>query len=372
MDRKKILICGGHLSPALALIEELKEIKNLELVYVGRKYSLEGDLALSLEYKTINSLGVKFIELSPGRIPRVFSKEMILSLSKIPFGIIRSFIIISQEKPDIVLSFGGSVAFSLSIVAFFKKVNVVTHEQTKVMGLTNRIISMFARFTCLSWPDTKYAQNSKFIVMGNIIRKNDNEKEKSIIQFGNPNLPLLYITGGSQGSKSINEIVKVSLFNLLKTFRIIHQCGMADNSEDFRSLQKIKSSLPLNVKNNYSLWRMLSPSQAIIAIKSSDFIIGRSGANTVTEIATCGKPAIFIPLPWSADNEQLENAKWLMKKGSAIVLEQKDLTSDKFIKAVNIFYSNINNYQKYAVNIKKTISVDGINKFKTLIMSLIQ
>lgn len=68
MDKKKILICGGHLSPALAVIEELKGNNKFELIYAGRKHSLEGDSALSLEYKTVTSLGLKFIELNPGRL----------------------------------------------------------------------------------------------------------------------------------------------------------------------------------------------------------------------------------------------------------------------------------------------------------------
>lgn len=371
MDKKKILICGGHLSPALALIEGLMENNKFELIYAGRKHSLEGDCALSLEYKTISSLGLKFIELNPGRLSRIFTRKAIRSLCKIPLGLVRSFIIISREKPDIVISFGGHVAFSLSIAAYLNRVIVVTHEQTRVMGLTNRIISKFAGFTCLSWPNTRYADNNKFIITGNLIRKID-DKNDGLLHFGDRNLPLVYITGGSQGSKSINGIIRDSLLPLLTNYRIIHQCGMAENSADYHALQRVKSTLPINIKNNYSVWEILTPSQAIAAIKSSDFIIGRSGANTVTEIALLGKPAIFIPLPWSAENEQGENAKWLVENGSAIILTQKELTADKFVQAVDNFHSNIRSFLKYALELKKTIPVDGVYKLKKIIISSVK
>lgn len=373
MDKKKILICGGHLSPALVLITELRENSKLELIYVGRKHPLEGDKALSLEFKTISSLGLKFIELSPGRLSRIYTVKAIISLCKIPFGLVRSFIIISQEKPDLVISFGGYVAFSLALVAFFKRVTVITHEQTRVMGLTNRIISKFAKFTCLSWPKTRYAENNKFIITGNLIRKIDKKNvENNSLQFGDRNLPLIYITGGSQGSQFINGIVKDCLLQLLPNFRIIHQCGMAENSADYHALQLLKSKLTNNLQKNYSVWEILSPFQAIAAVKLSDFIIGRSGANTVAEIALSGKPAIFIPLPWSAENEQSENARLLVENGSAIILTQKNLTADKFVSEVNSFQADSGKFQKCALELRKTIPVDGVYKIKKIIESLIR
>lgn len=373
MAEKKILICGGHLSPALALVEELRKNKELELVYAGRKHSLEGDRALSLEYKTVTSLGLKFIEFNPGRLSRIFSKETILSLCRIPWGLVRSFIIINREKPDVVISFGGYVAFPLAISAYIKNVMVITHEQTRVMGLANRIISKFAVFTCLSWPKTRFACSDKFIVTGNLIRKiEENKDENNDFAFGDRNLPLIYITGGSQGSQFINEIVKEGLPALLKNFRIIHQCGMADNSANYHALQTIKSKLPENLKKNYAVWEILTPSKAIAAIRLSDLVIGRSGANTVTEIALLGKPAIFIPLPWSAENEQSENARWLAEKGSAIILTQKDLTADKFVREVNNFHANAGKFRQSASELKKTIPVDGVYKFKKIIISAVR
>lgn len=369
MDNKKILICGGHLSPALALIEELRKNKKIELIYIGRKYPLEGDRALSLEYKTISSLDLKFIPFNPGRISRFFTKEAIVSLCKIPAGLVKGYQIINHEKPDMVISFGSYVALPLALAAFFKKVNVITHEQTRMMGLTNRIISKFARYTCLTWPINQSISSNRFIITGGLLRKIDNENDE-IVNFGDTNLPLIYITGGSQGSRSINKIVSECLNSLLKHFRLIHQCGMAENSADYREIKIMISKLPKNIQKNYSLSEMLSPDRALKVIRASEFIIGRSGANTVMEIAVSGKPAVFIPLPWSAENEQYENARWLAEKGSALILPQNDLTADKFIAAVNNFQANIRIYQKHALELKTTVPGDGVDKFKKIIFSL--
>src|SRR3989344_438508 len=99
----KIVLAGGHLSPALSVLQALPE--DAEVLFVGRKYALEGDDALSLEYKTMKELNIPFVNLNTGRLQRRLSRYTLPSLFKLPFGIAKSFLALIKFKPDIVIGF---------------------------------------------------------------------------------------------------------------------------------------------------------------------------------------------------------------------------------------------------------------------------
>src|SRR3989339_499065 len=145
----KIIIIGGHLAPALSVLEALP--KNTQVLFVGRKYALEGDNALSLEYNTITSLNIPFVGLNTGRLQRKITRFTLFSLLKLPFGIIKSFLILIDFKPDVVVGFGGYVSIPVTFCAFVLRIPVVIHEQTMEAGLTNRLVSRFAKKICISW-----------------------------------------------------------------------------------------------------------------------------------------------------------------------------------------------------------------------------
>ena len=105
----RVIIIGGHLSPALSIIEKLP--KTDKVLFIGRKYVFEGDQALSLEYKTIQSLKIPFVNLITGRLQRKFTKHTIPSLLKLPYGFMRSILALIKFQPDVVLSFGGYLSF---------------------------------------------------------------------------------------------------------------------------------------------------------------------------------------------------------------------------------------------------------------------
>jgi len=333
----KIMICGGHFSPALAVIEELIKNDDYQIYYVGLKKSLEGDKALSLEYLTIRRLEIPFLSITTGRLQRFISLNTLPSLIKTPIGLIQSLLIIQKIKPDIILSFGGFVALPVTLAGWLMNVRIITHEQTSVLGLANRIICKYAKILCLSFKDTKkVSERTKFAVTGNPIRKDFFQIHKSdICNFGNNKLPLIYITGGSQGARSINKILSKIVSKMINKYRIIHQCGEANNQTDYKLLLKVKDNLPLKSQSNYMIFTHVPPNKVAEIMYNSSLIIGRSGANTVTEIGIMNKPAILIPLPWSADNEQFFNALVLEKYGLAKIIKQKDLKEDLLIQTID-------------------------------------
>ena len=307
----KIILIGGHLSPALSVLEALP--KNTKVLFIGRKYAMEGDNALSLEYKTITSLKIPFVGLNTGRLQRKLTKYTLLSLLKIPFGIIKSFLILIRFRPDVVVGFGGYVSIPVIFCAFLLRIPVVIHEQTLGAGLANRLVSRFAKKICLSWDSSKeYFPQDKIVMTGNPIRKFPIFHNKFSL-FKN-NLPTIYITGGSLGSHTINILIEGIISELLEKYNIIHQSGDTYEYRDFERMEEIRMNLPEKLRDNYILKKFIDPSQIGDLLNLSSLVISRSGMNTVTELIYFEKPALLIPLPFSQNNGRermralLENA----------------------------------------------------------------
>ena len=342
--KQRILITGGHLTPALAVIEQLPK-KEWDIVYVGRKYALEGDDALSAEYTTITVRNIHFRPLRTGRLQRSFTIYTIGSMIKIFRGLRESFNIVKEVQPAVVLSFGGYVALPIALSAWILGVPVVTHEQTMQPGLTNRIIGRFARFICVSYPHTvKFFPQHKTVCTGNPLRASLFKDSKGLPISSTA--PLLYITGGSLGSQSINSAVMPILGSLLERFAIIHQCGGAQNNQDYKNLQKSVAMLPKALRDRYYVVPFIDPQHIGWILRTAAVVIGRSGANTITELIAFAKPSVLIPLPWSAGGEQLRHAQFLNSRGGALVLPQNTLHPAALEAAINQVFTHRNSYKE--------------------------
>ena len=133
----KVLITGGHFSPAYSLIKELGARRH-EVIIAGRRYPFEGDKTESLEYAIAKEENLPFYEIKTGRFQRKFTAYTITSLLKAPIGFLTSIKILSEAKPNIVLTFGGYIGLPISLAAQFLGIPVVLHEQTQKAGLASK------------------------------------------------------------------------------------------------------------------------------------------------------------------------------------------------------------------------------------------
>ncbi|MBI2613639.1 MAG: UDP-N-acetylglucosamine--N-acetylmuramyl-(pentapeptide) pyrophosphoryl-undecaprenol N-acetylglucosamine transferase [Candidatus Levybacteria bacterium] len=350
----KVVLIGGHLSPALSVLDALP--KDTEVLFIGRKYAFEGDNALSLEYKTITSMHVPFIGLNTGRLQRKITRFTLFSLLKLPFGIIKSFFILIEFRPDVVVGFGGYVSVPVIISAFVLRIPVVIHEQTMEAGLGNRIVSRFAKKICISWQTSRiYFPNSKIVLTGNPIRKFSiwNSPAGGKFSIFNNKLPTIYVTGGSSGSHFINVAIEGVIEELLKKYNIIHMVGDAHEYHDFDRLKQLRDGLPVNLRDNYILEKFIEPSEVGDLMRSSSLIISRSGMNIVSELIYFEKPALLIPLPFSQNNEQLKNARFLQNLGIGKILQQNDADSKKLLQAISLMFNNLDKYKINDQELKK-------------------
>ncbi len=344
--RRTICITGGHLTPALAVIEKILEAKKpWDIVWVGRATSLGETHVPSEEKQVVEKMGIRFIGIASGRFNRFFSLGIIREGIRLILGFFQACKICLTIRPDIVFSFGGYVGFPMVIAAWLFGIPVVVHEQTHVLGFANRVGSLVATLTLLSFENTKYTKNiHNTIVTGLPVRSSFFSKTRKI-SIAVPNeKPLLYITGGTTGAKSLNLLVFPIVEKLTRDFVVVHQTG----TQSLEQATSAQDKLPEKQKRLYLPFAYIQTDDVAWIMQHMELIIARSGANTTAEVAVLQKRAIFIPLPWSADNEQWKNAEWYKTSGNCRILNQKSTTSDSL-------YETITKTSSTPVNRKKSI-----------------
>lgn len=353
----KVLITGGHMGPAVAVIEALP--KGIDVVYVGRMHSFEGDKGFSLEYQTITKMGIPFIPLTTGRVQRVFTPHTLPSLLKIPRGFWEAVRILRKEKPDVILGFGGYLSFPIGVAGKLLGIPLVIHEQIRKAGMANQLLSIIADKICISWETSKaYFPQSKVVLTGNPLLPFNKETSLS---FPSGKAPLLVIVGGSAGSHALNVLVEGSLLQLLPHYRIFHQTGEAVEFGDFQRLQKIKSDLPPELQGRYKVVTFIPPASVWGVLDKADGVVSRSGINTITMLLVLQKKSLLIPLPYGQKNEQLENALFLKKEGIAHVFDQQSATPSSFVQAITAMMEmkgnrHLANYKHLHVNAAEKIA----------------
>lgn len=339
-NKPKVLITGGHLTPALAVAEELEErIGKDHLIWVGTKYTTTENTETSAEFNTISRLGFRFVNLNSGKLFRKWNKFTIKSalynLYLIPVGFVRAAKIIYKEQPDIVMSFGGYLAVPICFWARLKSIKVYTHEQTLTTGLANKIVARFSSKVFVSWKENlKDYSEDKAVFTGNplpdIFKKAYKLPQKKLF---NNDLITIMITGGNQGSHRINEAVKPILLKLLRNCNVIHQSGNTSPTYDYTELKKLEEKFK-DMRGKYLVYDYDSTIDHALQMRNSDLVISRAGANTITVLSLYKQKAILIPIPWSSKNEQLLNAKYYEKTGLGTVLEQDKLTPDSLLTLI--------------------------------------
>lgn len=354
----KILITGTHLTPALAVIEELKKNYHAEIVYVGRKTTLEGDSALSVESQIMPGMGVKFISLTTGRLQREFTLYTIPSLFKIPIGLLQSLYIILSEKPDVVLSFGGYVAVPIILSSWLFSIHIIIHEQTLVSGLTNKITAFFADKIATSFNSTS---QGKTILTGNPIRQEILRPLKKISPDFNKlfkiskkeKIPTILIMGGNQGSHVINKTIEQCLDKLLKKACIIHISG--DNKYgDFERLKVLEGG-------RYLVRKWIGDEFGTILSKI-DLAICRAGINTLSELAYFRIPALVIPIPYLYQDEQNTNAKYFASLGLVRILPQSLLSTDSLLKNIKLILNDLNQLKEKNRRVREVVNIDAARR----------
>ncbi len=348
----KILVTGGgsagHISPALATIQAIREIAvrdkfDVEFLYLGSAHGMERDIVVAAQ---INYVGVQ-----TGKLRRYISFENAVDQLRLPLGVLQSLRAISAFQPDIVFSTGGYVSVPPVIAASILRKPILIHEQTVQIGLANRIAAKLATRIALSFESAREelpaTQREKTFVTGNPLRSQifggEQSEAKSLCGFDpeDDQLPTLYVTGGSQGARILNRSVEDVLPKLLEKYRIIHQCGRqpANDEQDFDRLQRALGVLPVQQQKRYFVSRFFGEEiKHVFAL--ADLVVSRAGAGTVAELCALGKPAIYIPLVPTGGDEQTRNAQMCERVGAAAIICQDEMSGARLLKEVGGLLGN--------------------------------
>jgi len=317
----KILIgsggTGGHIYPALAFANYIiAQDSNNQVVFIGTEKGMESRIIplSGFTLLTINARGFN----RGGKSILPFIKE----LKK---GIRQSKKIIDDFQPDVVIGTGGYVSAPLVLASIIKRIPTVLHEQNVIPGLANRFLAPWAKAVCVSFVQT----SSKFLVKRNV-RLTGNPRASEVYNLvldkknsrkNNASGILLVVYGGSHGSLKINSVIAEYIMknDLPQGTEMVFVTG----ERYYKNIMEKVSPVSGKVKIEAYLDNMPE------VLARAGLVITRSGATTIAEISALGIPAILIPSPNVANNEQYFNARALSDCGAAVMIEEKDLSEGR-------------------------------------------
>jgi UDP-N-acetylglucosamine--N-acetylmuramyl-(pentapeptide) pyrophosphoryl-undecaprenol N-acetylglucosamine transferase len=307
---------GGHTSPALAVIEELRNRDpRLLLQWVGKKGSIEERVA--------RREGIPFRALPMEGWTRKISLSMIRMGIKLCYSIIRVWMYIRVFQPDAVFGVGGYVSLPALWVAQRMGIPTFSHEQNKRLGLANRMCAHKLTTLFLSYEDTLgIPEDTTQKLTGNPVRSafyGSTDPSEARRRLGlREDIPVILIVGGSQGARRLNEAMKDLVQRCEKDqFQFIWSTGPAD-VDQYRNLAE-------NAPCTVQVYPYIEDMALVCA--AADLMVSRAGASTTSELAILGKPAILVPYPHATDNHQEHNARAFEKAGAARVLLDEDCDS---------------------------------------------
>ena len=303
---------GGHVFPALAVAQSLQE-KGWAVSWLGTQKGLESRVIpeQGIEIDWLSVAGVR----GKGLLSKV---SAVLLLVKACFQAVS---LLRKRKPDVVLGMGGFVAGPGGLMAKLLGIPLVIHEQNRVPGTTNRLLARIANRVLEAFPKS-FNGKLQAQCTGNPLRKPFlNLPERAVKPAGQP-LNIL-VVGGSQGAQILNEVVPEAIA-LLANVAVIHQTGAVMVEQVREHYQR----LGVNAEVQAFIEEM------IVVYQWADLVICRAGAMTVSEVAACGIPAIFIPLPSAIDDHQTANARYLTDANAASILMQKDLNPQSLAEQI--------------------------------------
>jgi UDP-N-acetylglucosamine--N-acetylmuramyl-(pentapeptide) pyrophosphoryl-undecaprenol N-acetylglucosamine transferase len=318
----KIIIAGGgtggHIFPALAIANALKyQMPAIEILFVGALGKMEMEKIPAAGYTIVG------IDIAG------YNRSSLIKNIELPLKLIKSFFqvrkILKSFKPDAVIGVGGYSTFPVLRSAQTANIPTFIHEANSLPGKSNMILGKRATeiFVPVEGME-KYFPAEKIKITGNPVRNIFSKKipkNEALEFFGlKPSFKTVFVMGGSLGAKSINETVEENIdFFKKNNLQLIWQTG-----KNYAAKAAKVEEERMNIWTNAFIDKMDN------AYAASDVVVARAGAMTIAEICVVGKPAIFVPFPFAAEDHQTANALTLINKKAALMVPDAKAKSELF------------------------------------------
>lgn len=329
---------GGHIFPALAIANALKKAEpGIEILFVGAKGKME--------MEKIPEAGFKIVGLTIAG----YNRSSLMKNIALPFKLVKSFFevtaILKKFKPDAVIGVGGYSSFPVLRIAQARSIPTFIHESNSLPGKSNIMLGKRAKEIFVAADKMeKYFPANKTVLTGNPVRAVFSEKipkVEALKFFGlNPEMKTIFVTGGSLGAKSINEAIELNIDAFKKhNLQLIWQTGKPFAGRAAKAEED---------RNN--IWTNAFINKMEYAYNAADVVVSRSGAMAIAELCVMGKPAVFVPYPFAAEDHQAANAMMLVEKKAGLMIRDEEVKT-KLIDAVVGLVNNATMLKTFESNI---------------------
>jgi UDP-N-acetylglucosamine--N-acetylmuramyl-(pentapeptide) pyrophosphoryl-undecaprenol N-acetylglucosamine transferase len=330
----KILVAGGgtggHIYPAVAVIESLRALSNsVDVVFVGTGSGLESGI--------VPSMGYRMYKIVARPLPRRKGPGFVIPALLAGVGLIQSFFVLLRERPDAVIGTGGYASGPCVLAASLAGTPTLYIEPNRVPGRTTMLLSRFVDEVALGFQECVrfFRKGTNLRVTGVPVRPGLMEiaKADGIGRFGlDRGRKTVFVFGGSRGASSINKAVvdAVRVLGRRDDLQFIVQTGAADYEYVSRLLDG--ASIPCKV---YPYIEDIG-----YAYAAGDLVISRAGAVTIAELTARGLPAVLVPYPYATGRHQDSNALALAEKEAAFVINDKDLSGERLAETIDCIVSD--------------------------------
>jgi UDP-N-acetylglucosamine--N-acetylmuramyl-(pentapeptide) pyrophosphoryl-undecaprenol N-acetylglucosamine transferase len=327
---------GGHLFPALALVEEFKRRdESTEIIFIGGRRGLEEKVVPEYGYE-LELLDVESLKKRQGL-------NRLRAIYKAVKGTFKALGILRRIRPDGVIGSGSYSSGPVVLAARLLGVKTVILEQNALPGLTNRLLGRIVDRVYTAFEQAgEYFPPGRTVLAGNPIRRGIMEVEEEKAPNGKFNL---LVFGGSQGATTINAAFLDAteyLTDIWNSLRVIHQAGM----EGYGAAEAAYRRKGLKVELHRFIDDMAS------AYASADLVVCRAGATSIAEITALGIAAILVPYPFSTDDHQEVNARHLAERGAAVMIKQEELTGSTLAGTIRKFFEDRAELERVKASVK--------------------
>lgn len=343
---------AGHVNPLLAVADELVRTKVAtaeEILVVGTAEGLEARLVPEAGYTLVTTQRLP--------LPRRLSVEAVLFWPKFVWAVIQVVGYVRRHQADVLAGFGGYASAPGYVAAWLCRIPVVVHEANAVPGFANRLGARLTRYTAVAFNRTRIP-HARVLGMPMSRAITHPVGKPSVSQarteWGlSPRKKTLLVTGGSQGSVTINSTVTAVVEDILALgWQVLHIVG-------------IKNPVPDNLPEGYVVVPYCTQMEK--AFRAATAVISRAGASTVSEIQLLGLPAIFVPYP-VGNGEQEKNAEDSLRAGAAVLVRDRDFTPDYVQKTVLPLLGDDRALERMKHNAKNLGRPNAATEFAALIV----